>query len=520
MRPLSDLFRKAAVPTAIVFVLMLTTVSFAWAAPVTIRILHVNDFHGFADPYKPLGSDEKLGGIAYLAARAAELRKEYPSVLLSAGDMIQGNNWANLFQGRPVIEVMNLMGFDAMVPGNHEFDFGQEVLLRRISEAKFPVIAANVGGFGEFKPYIIKDVDGVRVAVIGIVTDETPVSTHPKNVDGLTFRAPADVINKYLREIRAQADVVIALTHIGYAADRALAEKVPGIDVVVGGHSHTKVDVPAVVGKTIIVQAWEHGKVLGVLDLTVDEGKIAGFTGRLEEIRPEGKADEAVAGVAKVYREKVDAALNERIGVASVDLDGANVRLQETNLGNFIADIIRETSGAEAAIINGGGIRTSIREGEIRRKDVYAVLPFDNYIVAVRLTGAQIRQALEHGISAVERNEGRFPQVSGIRFSYDPSAAAGSRVRDVSIKGRPLDMQKEYSVATNDFLAAGGDGYRAFGDAVKSSRDFEVIGGMMKGDKLVYSDAGRWLRDVVAAYIKGKGAISPLAAGRISRVTH
>jgi len=151
-------------------------------------------------------------------------------------------------------------------------------------------------------------------------------------------------------------------------------------------------------------------------------------------------------------------------------------------------------------------------------KDVYAVLPFDNYIVAVRLTGTQIRQALEHGVSAVENGEGRFPQISGIRFSYDPSAPAGGRVREVFIKGAPLESEKEYSVATNDFLAAGGDGYRAFGEAVKASRDYEVIGGLMKGARLVYSDAGRWLRDVVAAYIKAKGDIAARTEDRIVAV--
>ncbi len=162
-------------------------VSFAYGEPRAIRILHVNDFHGFAEPYKPLGSNELLGGISFLASKVDELRREKPSLLLSAGDMIQGNNWANLFQGESVIELMNAMRFDAMEVGNHEFDFGQDVLKKRISEAKFPILGANVIGIEGLKPFVIKEVNGVKIAIIGVVTEDTAITTHPKNVVGLNF---------------------------------------------------------------------------------------------------------------------------------------------------------------------------------------------------------------------------------------------------------------------------------------------------------------------------------------------
>jgi 2',3'-cyclic-nucleotide 2'-phosphodiesterase (5'-nucleotidase family) len=248
----------------------------------------------------------------------------------------------------------------------------------------------------------------------------------------------------------------------------------------------------------------------------VEDDKISGYQGHLEDIRPvpDGE-DRTVSAIVEKYRDMVGKVLDERIGTAEVDLDGDGARRKETNLGDFIADIMRKAAGADAAIINGGGIRTSINKGEIKVKDVYSVLPFDNYIVAVKLTGVQIRQALEHGVSAVERGEGRFPQVSGLTFTFMPSARAGSRVAQILIGGRPLEPHREYRVATNDFLAAGGDGYKAFGDAVKSSKDFAVVGGMLKGEKLVYSDAGRWLRDVVIEYIKEHMKISPAVEGRI-----
>ena len=501
------------------FFLFFLSITFVNGQPAEIRILHVNDFHGFAEPYKPLGSELLFGGIPYLAAKANELRKGKPSLLFSAGDMIQGNNWANLFQGESVMEWMNEMRFDAMVLGNHEFDFGQEVLRKRISEARFPILGANVKGVEGLKPYVIKELKGIRVALIGVVTEDVPLSTHPRNVAGLKFTSPTETVEKYIGALKNKVDVVIVLSHIGFPADRVLAEKVKGIDVIVGGHSHTKITKPVKFGNTIIVQAWEHGKALGVVDLTIKDGKVIRSEGRLLEIKPEkGKEDKATLVIVKKYKERVDAVLNERIGETEVDLDGENVRKKETNLGDFIADMMRRASGADITLINGGGIRTSIKKGEVRVKDVYAALPFDNYIVAIKLTGKQIREALEHGVSAVEDEEGRFPQVSGLTFKYSSSEKRGSRIKEISVGGHPIHPDREYIVATNDFLAVGGDGYKAFGVAIQSSRDFSVIGGMMKGEKVIYSDSGRWLRDVVVEYIKESKRIAPTVEGRIIEI--
>lgn len=290
------------------------------------------------------------------------------------------------------------------------------------------------------------------------------------------------------------------------------------MDVIVGGHSHTKVAKPARINKSLVVQAFEHGKVLGVLDLTIKNGKVVRASGRLEPIKPTGKENKAVRAIVAKYQKRVDIVMNETIGEALVDLDGVNVRLQETNLGNLITDIMRKTAGADVAIINGGTIRTSIKQGPVKVSDVYAVVPFDNYIVSIKLTGKQIRDTLEHGVSAVEDEEGRFPQVSGLIFTYDRNGQRGSRVKEIFINGNALESEKEYAVATNDFLAAGGDGYKSFGDSVKSSRDYAVIGGAMKGEKLVYGDSGRWLRDVVADYIKTEKTVSPKVEGRIKEL--
>jgi len=510
---------KKSLAVFCLFLLLALTASYAHSAETEIRILYLNDFHGFAEPYKPFGSDENLGGIAYLSAKLNSLRNERESLLISAGDMIQGNNWANLSQGESVIELMNAMKFDAMVLGNHEFDFGQDVLKKRISEAKFPVLGANVEGLDLLKPYVIKEIAGVKIGIIGVVTDDTPVTTHPGNVAGLAFISPEDSVKKYIKELKVRSDIIVVLSHIGYSADRLLSEKVAGIDVIVGGHSHTKALSPTIIEKTIVLQAWEHAKALGVLDITVADGRIEKYEGHLEEIRPEpGKDDKNITAIVEKYQKKVDTVLNETVGEAEADLDGENVRKKETNLGDLIADIMRTTAHADIALINGGTIRTSIKKGELKVKHVYTVLPFDNYIVAVKLTGKQIREALEHGLSAVEEGAGRFPQVSGLGFTYSISAKAGSRIKDIFITGKLIEENREYIVATNDFLAAGGDGYKAFGDAVRSSRDFSIVGGTIKGEKLTYSDSGRWLRDVVIEYIKGKKKIDAAVDKRIIEV--
>jgi 2',3'-cyclic-nucleotide 2'-phosphodiesterase (5'-nucleotidase family) len=168
--------------------------------------------------------------------------------------------------------------------------------------------------------------------------------------------------------------------------------------------------------------------------------------------------------------------------------------------------------------MNGGGIRASIREGEIRVKDIYTALPFDNYIVAIRLTGRQIGEALEHGVSTVEEEEGRFPQVSGLTFAYSRSGKKGLRIKEIFVAGEPINPDRDYIVATNDFLAVGGDKYKIFSEAIKVSKDYSIIGGAMKGEKIVYSDSGRWLRDVVVEYIKEKRRVAPGVEGRIREI--
>lgn len=494
------IYRKLFTSSILAVALCFALLSLAQAAPGRIRILYANDFHGFAEPYRPAGSQELVGGIAYLSGKIDELRgdKSIPTFLLSAGDMIQGHLWTNLNQGKATIDLMNYMKFDAMVAGNHEFDFGQTALKERITQANFPVLGANVTGLSALKPYVIKTVGGIRVGILGIVTEQVPILTHPDNIVGLSFIKPVEICRRTIDEVRKQSDVVIALTHIGFEEDRLLAEQCSGIDAIIGGHSHTKVAEPPMIGGVIVLQAWEHAKSLGVLDLTIEDGRTTKKHGYLLEIKPAaGPADKHAEAVVARYAAAVDGSMKVVFGSVCRDLDNQNVRVQETSLGNMIADALRETSRADIALINAGSIRTNLKGGGVTLKDVYSVLPFDTYIVNMDLKGGQILQALEHGLSMIEKKSGAFLQVSGLQVIYDANEPAGRRVKEVMVAGKRLNIDQYYRVAVNDFMAAGGDGYAI----LKSSA------GPQGADK------GLLVRDVLIANIKAKGVVCPPTEG-------
>jgi 5'-nucleotidase / UDP-sugar diphosphatase len=480
-----------------------------------LRILYLNDFHGYAEPHRPAGSPEAVGGIAHLAAEVDRLRVGQPTLLLAAGDMIQGNQWANFFQGASAVRVMNAMGFDALVVGNHEFDFGQEVLKRRIGEAAFPVLGANLEGLPEVKPYVLKEIEGWKVLIIGVVTEDTPVMTHPRNVAGLAFLPPEKAIQRILTTYGTKADVVIVLSHLGLPADRKLAQQVKGIHLIVGGHTHTRIEQPMKINGTWIVQAWEHGKILGCVDLLISKGGIRLSRGRLIDIKPERGPVKEISALVEEYSHRVRAEQEEVIGEALVDLEGQGARRQETNLGDLLTDILRSETGSDLAVLNGGGIRTDILQGSIRVKQVMDVLPFDNFPVVLRLSGKEIKEILEHAVSEAGGHGGKFLQVSGMRFVFRPTASVGERVQEIWIGSRPLDSEGFYTLATNDFLAAGGDGFSIFKKAFPdqaSSPDWKPESG---SGKVVLYDRGRSVQELVIAYIKKQKKVTASTDGRI-----
>ena len=472
----------------------------ALAAAETLTILHINDFHGALLPTRPGANLPEEGGAARLAA-LVKAERTPTTLFLAAGDLMQGTNLSNLFSGRPVIEAFNLMGLDASAVGNHEFDYGQAALKARAAEARFPFLAANIAGDGPWKPSEIRQIGSLRVALFGLTTEETPVATHPRNVNGLVFSDAVATARRLVAELRPQADLIVALTHLGFEEDEKLAAAVPGIDVIVGGHTHTKVEQPSTIGGTLVLQAFERGVFLGRLDLEVTGGKVTAHRYRLLPVTATTGEDPEVAKLLAGYQQRLGEKMNEPVGAAAGDLDGGKdaMRTRETNLGDLVADVMREASGADVALINGGTIRAGIPAGPVTIGTIYNVLPFDNWLIAFAITGKELRQSLETGVSRVEVGDGGFPQVSGMSYTFNPKAAVGSRIVSVSVGGAPLDEARRYVLATHDFLAAGGNGYTVFA-----------------AHEPVYNDSGRWLRDVLAEWWRRRGSVSYAVDGRIA----
>lgn len=507
--------KKIVLALQIFLAVFLLGLSSSWAGePVQIRILYLNDFHGYAEPHQPLGSPNKIGGIAFLAGEVNRLRPERPTLLLAAGDMIQGNPWADLFEGKSTIEVMNAMGFSAMVLGNHEFDYGQKTLNSRIQEARFPILCANVLGLPGIRPYLIQEMAGIKIAIIGLVTEETPTATHPKNVAGLSFISAQESASKALQELGRRFDLVLVLSHLGLPADRRLAETVKEIQVIVGGHTHTRVETPIKVNETLIVQAWEHAKVLGVLDLTIQDRKVIDYQGKLIPIGPDRqRPDPKIAEIVDRYKNQTAALLEEVIGEAQVGLQGKGSRGRETNLGNLVADVLREDAQADAALMNAGGLRADILKGPIRMKDLFSVLPFSNHLVVLRVTGRELKEILEHGLSDLSGTGGQFPQVSGLRLTYKSTAPSGQRISAVWVREKPLDPETWYTLATNDFLMAGGDGYAIFKKILQSDKASPT-----QNPRVILFDSGKELRDLVIDFIKKKKLVSASVEDRIQKI--
>ncbi|UHA75065.1 bifunctional metallophosphatase/5'-nucleotidase [Paenibacillus sp. 481] len=469
-----------------------------------LTIGHTNDVHGHITE----DTRGKEMGYAKLATLMKALREENKNTLLiDAGDMIQGTIYVNLSKGESVTDVVYPLGYDMMVAGNHEFDFGHEQLTKLTKMFKFPVLGANVfdaQGKPMLKPYVIKEIEGKKFAFLGLVTDETPITTHPDNVKGLKFEDTVETAKQWVPKLQKEADHVILVSHSGLAQDRKIAQEVKGVDLIIGGHSHTQLNEPELVNGVYIVQDWEYSKSLGRVDMFYHKDELVHFSGGLIEYNKDTKPDEEVAKLVDKVKKDADGLLSEKIAKASVALDGGRdkIRSEETNLGNMIADAMLERTRsmpgfeADVALTNGGGIRTSIPAGEVTKRHLYDVLPFPNTLAVVEVTGTDLKAALENGVSDIEAGGGRFPQVGGMSFTFDVKQPAGSRVTDVKVGGKALEEAKTYRVATNDFLIAGGDGYESF-----------------KGKKAL--NTGVTLYETVEDYIINKKELSPKVDNRM-----
>lgn len=472
---------------------------------VKITVVHTNDTHARVKEGDGMG-------FAKIASLIHRIKQENPNTLiLDAGDTFHGQTIATLNQGESIAQIMNIIGYTAMAPGNHDFNYGFERLVELDGLTDFPILAANIkkaDGTDLFTPYIISEVGGLKVGIFGLATPETTYKTHPDNVKGIVFTDPVKAASEMTALLKDETDILICIAHLGMDAASVdtsikVAEAVEGIDLIIDGHSHTVLEQGQMVGNTLIASTGEYDKNLGTVEITVTEGKVSDITAKLitTDEAADATPDEAIVKATEEIEAKQAEILSEVVGRTEVDLQGARelVRKGETNLGNLIADAMVSLTGADCALTNGGGIRASIPAGDITKGNVIEVLPFGNYIVTKKVSGADIKAALELGTSAYPELLGGFPHVSGITYVIDTSRPAGDRVTDINVKGKALDLNALYTLATNDFMAAGGDNFTMF------------------ADDAIENEYGS-LDEAVITYIQAKGTIAPKVEGRITVV--
>ncbi len=484
--------------------------SVAGLASDRIQLLHTDDIHGHLDfeTVKSGSTSFSQGGMASLASQVYALRRRAPdrTLLVDGGDAWQGTFISNANKGEAVTRAMTLMKYDAMAVGNHDFDWGQDVIAQRAKEASFPFLATNVvetatGKLPAYlRPYVIKDLGIAKVGIIGVTNPESNTIVKATSIAGLRF-GPADQVRPYVAEVRKQADIVVVVAHIGSADATKLARDVPGIDVVVASHDHAPLQTARLEGRTTIVDAGAYTQYLGRLEIIVDPAthkmKDAIRAGELVAVAASAnlKADPEIAALVDARRAEAEKYTSRIVGTIRSDLDNPR---DESGLGNMIADAFVEYGRkqgwkTDVAFYNAAGVRAPLKAGTVTYGQLYDVLPFGNTIVSVDLTGAQLREVLEDASGRA----GRL-QIGGGRWSYRFTNAPGQRVLAATIAGQPLDPARVYHVATIDYLLLGGDGHTWFG----------------KGTNVIYGDIEV---DAVAAYMTAHSPLDPKVEGRIGR---
>ncbi len=501
----------------LVALLVLLAGPIAARAEGQLTILHTSEHHGTLQPIES-GPFKGLGGVARRAALVEKIRKEVKQLLLvDSGDLVVGTAMSSVFRGKPDIAAMNLMGYDALALGNHDFDFGIEHLRDLKKQARFPFLCANVRPRrnGVCQPFVVKTIGRLRVGLIGLVGRKSyPDLFAPSAVRETEFQDPIAAARLAVKQLRGRVDLLVAITHEETDEDLALAKAVPEIDVIVGGHTSGFDGLIAAGAQTpaqgrvelltrgpIVVKTHQQGRTLGRLDLTFDK-KLSAAEARNLPIDPSLAEQPKVAGLVKDYTQRLDAAASHVLGQALVDLIGESqvVRTRETNFGNFLADLVRSRVGAEIALLNSGLIRGTIPAGPVTLKRIMQALPFEEPLISLRLTAAQLHEAMENSVSELPATSGRFLQVSGLSYTFDPAAPAGSRVREIRVQNVPLTRDREYTVAVNRFLAEGGDGYAVF---------------LKARDKVEHQSP---LRDLFSAALKS-APITAQEEGRIKQAT-
>jgi len=471
------------------------------AGLVRLTFLQVNDLYSL----EPVDQGRR-GGVARLATLIRRIRGESPNTaFVLAGDTISPSPLSNVLQGRQMIAAFNALGLDVATFGNHEFDFGPAVLAERMRESRFAWLSANVrdrsgAPFGGAERARLVTLGGVAVGLFGLTTADTAHTSAPGSE--VVFEAPLAAAREVTAELRQRgARLIVAVTHQAMADDRALAAAVD-VDLVLGGHEHEPL--VAEERKTLVTKAGSDARYLVQVDLWLTrEGQLVERSWTFHEVSARIPPDGTMAALVEDYAAQQRQTLSAVVGRTTVPLEARAGRLRtaETNLGNFVADVMRERMRADVALTNGGGIRGGeiLPPGPLTKGDVLGLLPFTNVIVKLEMRGADLRLALEQGLAQLEREAGGFLQVSGLRLMYDPAQAPGQRVLGVEVGGVALDDARAYTVAVNNYMHGGGDGLTAFAG----------------GRVLVGPESGPDLAATVLATITTRGTIAPVVEDRI-----
>ena len=499
------------------------------AAEYQITILHTNDFHARFEPISAFDSTcapedneagECFGGSGRLVTAIQDAKERNDNwLLVDGGDQFQGTLFYTYYKGAAAAEMMNKMGYDAMTVGNHEFDDGPEVLRNFVDAVEFPILMSNADISGEplladaIQKSTVIEKNGERIGLIGLTPQDTDELASPG--PNVTFSDPVEAVQAEVDRLTADGvNKIIVLSHSGYGVDQRVAEETTGVDVIVGGHTNTLLGdmegaagpYPTMVGDTAIVQAYAYGKFLGELDVTFDdEGNVISAEGEPLLLDAAVAEDEATVGRIGELAQPLDEIRNEVVAETTAPIEGSRevCRQQECEMGNLVADAMLERvqdQGIDVAIANSGGLRASIDEGEVTMGEVLTVLPFQNTLSTFEVTGQALIDALENGVSQYEEQAGRFPQVAGMSFSFDPSAEPGNRVSDVTVGDEPIDPNATYGAVSNNYVRNGGDGYSMFEDAANAY------------------DYGPDLADVTAEFLAEQGPYEPYTDGRITKV--
>ncbi len=512
-------------------------------AEYELTILHINDVHARFEPISKYNSScsaednaagECFGGAARLKTgidmRRDALAADGKNVLtLDAGDQFQGSLFYTHYKGQFAAELMNMIGVDAMAVGNHEFDDGPEALAGFVDKVEFPVLFANTDLAdepllaGKVPSYIVKEVGGEKIGIIGLLAEDTDETSSPG--PNVPFIRAEEILPGLIEDLTAEGvDKIIALSHMGLPRDKQVAAAVDGIDVIVGGHSHTLLSntiedaegpyptlVNAPDGTPVpIVQAFAYSKYIGELAVTFDDdGKVTTASGDLLTLDASIAEDEVILERIKEAGAPLEELKSKVVGEAAAPIDGerGTCRAAECQMGVLVTDAMLDRmkdQGVTIAIQNGGGLRASIDAGPITMGEILTVLPFQNTVATFEITGAGLVEALENGVGQIEEGAGRFPQVAGLRYTLTPTAEPGQRISEVEAiqadgSFAPLDEAATYLVVSNDYMRRGGDGYSMFAEDATNAYDF-----------------GPNLEEVVADYL---GQNQPYEARLDSRIT-